>query len=313
MNDTRPLHTIVGANGATGRVLLRELTARGTRVRAITRGALHVAADGAEHVRADALDAPALREAIAGSDVVYHCVMPALSRWLNDFPRITHILIEASAHAGAKIVFADDTWMYGRVDSPMREDMPSFPVSNKGALRAFLAESLLRAHASGRVRVAIGRAPELFGPGVRSLLGVNVFGAAARGRAATYVGDPTLPLAPLYIDDFARGLIRLADDARTDGRVWHIPTPPPVTGRILMSDAFDAAGSRLRYRSVSSRMARSLGVVWPLAREGAEMVYQFEQPFTIDAGRYTALFGADPTPYTTAAERTVTWYRRMRR
>ncbi|PJJ72969.1 nucleoside-diphosphate-sugar epimerase [Diaminobutyricimonas aerilata] len=313
MTTNIPVHTIVGANGATGRVLLRELTARGSRVRTVTRGPLRNAPSDVEQVHADALDERGLRAAIAGSDVVYHCAMPTFARWLVDFPRITHHLIRAAAASDAKLVFADDTWMYGRVDGPMREDLPSLPVSNKGALRAFLAESLLHAHARGTVRVVIGRAPELFGPGVGSLLGANLFGAAARGRTATYLGDPTLPFSPLYIDDFARGLIVLADDDRADGAAWHIPTPPAITGRELMSIAYAAAGSRMRYRTLSSRAGRALGAVWPLAREGAEMLYQFEQPFTIDASRFTGVFGTDPTSYREAAARTIAWYREQNR
>lgn len=307
--STPPLHTVVGANGATGRVLLRELRARGTRVRAITRSPLRDAPAGVEAVHADALDGDALRTAVRGSEVVYHCAMPVFPRWLADFPPITRGIVEAAAATGAKVVFADDTWMYGRVDAPMTEALPSAPVSNKGVLRAFLAEYLLRVHAEGRVRVAIGRAPELFGPGVGSLLGANVFGAAARGRTATYIGDPTLPFSPLYIDDFARGLIALADDPRADGEVWHVPTPPATTGRELMALAYEAAGSRMRFRTVSSRVGRALGTVWPLAREGAEMLYQFEQPFTIDASKFAAAFGSAPTPYAVAARATVDWYR----
>lgn len=103
-------------------------------------------------------------------------------------------MIEGAAGAGAKLVFADETWMYGKVDGPMTEDLPYRPISNEGVLRAWLAEMLLHAHARGKVRATIGRASELYGPAVRSVLGEILFGAALKGKKAHWIGDLDVPL-----------------------------------------------------------------------------------------------------------------------
>ena len=59
-------------------------------------------------------------------------------RCVELFPIMMEGVVGSAAAANAKLVFADDTWMCGKVDSPMTEDLPSKPVSNKGVLRAWL-------------------------------------------------------------------------------------------------------------------------------------------------------------------------------
>jgi hypothetical protein len=48
-----------------------------------------------------------------------------------------------------------------------------------------------------------------------------------------------------------------------------------------------------------------VGHVLPLAREGAEMVYQFEQPFVVDGSRAAGAFGITATPYDEGVRRTL--------
>ncbi|HWR85812.1 MAG TPA: NAD-dependent epimerase/dehydratase family protein [Rhodoglobus sp.] len=307
-----PLHVVVGASGATGRVVVRELSRAGRRVRAVSRSASPGHGTEIEFVAADARQPESLHRALAGASVVYHCAMPPFARWMSDFPTITRSIVEQAGLVGARLVFADDTWMYGRVAGPISERTPENPVSNKGVLRAWLAEMLLAAHHRGTADVVIGRAPELYGPGTNSLLGANLLGAAAKRGVAIYIGNPDLPLTPLFIDDFARGLITLAEAEDASGRVWMIPTPPPTTGRDLVRMAFEHVGSRPRMLQIGTRIGRALGAVSPLAREGAEMVYQFEQPFTIDASDFSTAFGSAPTPYRDGVARTIDWYRAQR-
>jgi nucleoside-diphosphate-sugar epimerase len=50
--------------------------------------------------------------------------------------------------------------------------------------------------------------------------------------------------------------------------------------------------------------------VWPIAREGAEMLYQFRQPHSVDATAYRSAFGSGRvTPYEEGIQRTLEWYR----
>ena len=310
MAETNGLHVVVGGSGATGRVIVRELAARGKWVRAVNRSGRAPVPEGVEAFAADATDPASMREACRGVAVVYNCAMPPFRRWVELFPPMMEAVIEGAASADAKLVFADDTWMYGKVEGPMTEDLPSRPVSNKGVLRAWLAEMLIHAHDRGKVRATIGRAGELYGPAVESVLGRNLFRSALKGRKARFIGNPDVPLTPTFIEDFANGLVVLGEREEALGEVWHVPTAEPTTGRQFVRMIFEEAEKAPRVGAVGSRTAKALGLFWPLAREGAEIVYQFERPFVVNSGKYARTFGGgEATPYREGIRRTVDWYR----
>lgn len=311
MTDAERVHVVVGASGGTGRALVRELLRRGRTVRAVQRGRWAEAPAGVEVVTADARDPHAMREVCHGAGVVYNAVNPPFSRWRETFPAVVDGTLAGARAADARLVFVDDTWMYGRVTAPMTEDLPLRPVSDKGVLRAWLAERVLAAHSRGDVRTVIGRGPELYGPGVESVLGRNLFGQAVAGRRAFWVGAMDEPLAPLFIDDFAHGLAELGEHEAALGEVWHLPTPPPVTARRFV-DLVGAELSRpVAVTPLDERVVRTLGLVWPVARSGAEMLYQFRQPHSVDARKYVSAFGpGQVTPFERGVARTVDWYRR---
>lgn len=118
------LHVVVGAGGVTGRLVVRHLLAAGCRVRAVTRDGRPVGASRAERVAVDAADPVALTAAARGAVAIHHCAMPPIGRWRRDFPPLTDAIIAAGEATGARVVYADDTWMYGRVTGPMTPTCP---------------------------------------------------------------------------------------------------------------------------------------------------------------------------------------------
>ncbi|MCE7002569.1 NAD-dependent epimerase/dehydratase family protein [Kibdelosporangium philippinense] len=294
------MHVIVGATGATGSVVVRELLARGEKVRAVNRSGRAGVPEGVELVAANAADAKQMREVCAGATAVYNCVRPPLPEWLEVYPRVQQSLIRAAGSAGAVLVFADDTWMYGKVDGPMTEDTPSLPVSNLGLLRAWLADMLLTAHLRGDAQVAIARAGELYGPKVESLFGSPMFA----GKRPMWFGNPDLPITPTYIDDFAKTMVTLAAEPGSWGEVWHVPSSEPTTAR-----KFAAIAGRDKLRALPVKMAKTLGLVSTVAKHGAEILYQFEQPFLVDSTKFTARFGGTAMELTEGIARTLKWHK----
>jgi nucleoside-diphosphate-sugar epimerase len=98
--------------------------------------------------------------------------------------------------------------------------MPDGSAGVKGRARAAMTAELLAAADAGRVRVAIGRASDFFGPGVTagSTLGERVFGNALAGRRADFIGNPGLRHTYSYVPDIAAGLATLGTDDRAAGR-----------------------------------------------------------------------------------------------
>lgn len=302
------LHVVLGAGGGIGGAIVEELVAQGRRVRAVTRtGAPR---HGAEPLGADASTSEGAAAAIEGATVVYHAAQPPYTDW-SPFPALTRTIATATAAAGAKLVLADNLYMYGPVDGPLREDSPEHPTSKKGAIRLAMAEELLAMHRSGTLRVTLGRASDYYGPGgTNSSIGDQLFGAAVRGKKGRWLGDPDVPHTEHFLGDIARGLIVLGTHDEGDGEVWHLPAAPPMTGRAFVELVYRTAGHPVAYTPTSRGMVRLAGVFVPIVRAQYEVMYQWEASFTIDASKFEAAFGPFPvTPHEEAVGRTVAWFR----
>ena len=116
------LHVVIGAAGGTGAALVHELHRRGLAVRAVTRsGSAPDLPPGTQIVKADAANAASLRTAVAGAAIVYHAANVPYPRWVAELPGITAAIRDATADAGAKLVFADNLYAYGPTTGAMTE------------------------------------------------------------------------------------------------------------------------------------------------------------------------------------------------
>ncbi len=71
--------------------------------------------------------------------------------WREQWPPIMRNVVAACASKGARLVFFDNVYMYGKVEGPMTEATPVRPASAKGAVRAEIAGFLQGEMAAGRV------------------------------------------------------------------------------------------------------------------------------------------------------------------
>jgi nucleoside-diphosphate-sugar epimerase len=153
-------HVVLGAAGGTGSAVVRELAARGVRVRAVTRRGMGDVPEGVEQAAADVGTAGGARQACEDAAVVYHCAQPDYRKWPELFPPMTQAVLDGAAEAGAKLVFADNLYMYGPPDGPMTEETPQRAEGRKGRMRLEMADAVLRAHADGRLRCTIARSSD---------------------------------------------------------------------------------------------------------------------------------------------------------
>src|SRR5947209_5723195 len=154
------LHVVLGARGGVGQVLVDMLAKQGQRVRAVNRSGIGDAPESVELAAADLMKRGETLWACQGASVVYHCAGAPYNEWASAFPTMMENVIAASSAVRAKLVYADNCYMYAPTTRPMTEDLPYAPVTRKGAVRRQLAEILMTAHAQGRVRAAIGRATD---------------------------------------------------------------------------------------------------------------------------------------------------------
>jgi nucleoside-diphosphate-sugar epimerase len=314
MTDNGELHVIFGT-GAVGMSVMDELIRRGPRrVRMVNRSGRARVPAGVEVVGGNATDETFAREASEGASVVYFALNPPYDKWPELFPRLQAGVLEGAASAGAKLIAMENLYMYGSTDGrPITEDLPYAPNSRKGRLRAMMSEVLMEAHRSGRVRVAIGRASDYFGPRVlSSAAGEQVFGRAMRGKSAQVAGDPNQPHTYTYVPDIGKGLVILGEHEEALGRAWHLPSPETVTTRQFVEMIFEEVGKPARVQAAPKILLRAMGLFNPALREIVEMLYEFEEPFVVDDSRFEREFGEEATPLREAIQRTVRWYREER-
>jgi nucleoside-diphosphate-sugar epimerase len=314
MTDNGELHVVCGT-GAVGMAVMDELVQRGPRrVRMINRSGRARVPHGVEVVGGDATDEAFTREASEGASVVYFALNPPYDKWPELFPRLQAGVLEGAANAGAKLIAMENLYMYGPTDGrPITEDLPYAATTRKGTVRASMSKELMEAHKSGRVRVAIGRASDFFGPrALTSAAGEQVFGRAVDGKSAQVAGDPDQPHTYTYAPDIGKGLVILGEREEALGQAWHLPSPETVTTREFVEMIFEEVGKPARVQAAPKILLRALGLFNPGMRETIEMLYEFEEPFVLDDSRFKQEFGDHATLLREAIQRTVRWYREER-
>jgi nucleoside-diphosphate-sugar epimerase len=309
VNSNQELHVVLGS-GPLGLAVVRALVARGRRVRVVNRSGRAEVPSGVEVTPGDAYRPDAVREVTRGATAVYQCAQPPYTQWPEKFPAFQASILEGVAANGAKLIVAENLYMYGAVAGPLREDLPYAATTRKGRTRAQMAESLQAAHRAGKVRVASGRGADFFGPHVlASALGSRVFAPALQGKTASALGNLDQPHTYTFIDDFGEALAVLGEHEEALGQAWHVPNAPTVTTRQVITMIFEEAGRPPRMNGMGKLMLRVAGLFIPDAREMVELAYEFDRPFVADSSKYVQAFGDHATPLRAAIRQTVAWYR----
>ncbi len=305
------LQVVLGATGGIGQALVQELAAQGAQVRAVNRSGRALMQASVEVVAADLTNRESTRAACQGATVVYHCAGLPYDQWATYLPVMLDNVITAVSATRATLVYTDNCYMYAPTAEPLTEESLQAPVTRKGKLRKHLAETVLAAHAQGQIRATIGRAPDVYGPGVRtSVVGEQFFTALLAGKRVPWLGKLDVPHALSFVEDFARGLIVLGTHEQVLGQVWHIPTAQALTGRQYIALASEAAGVQAHALAVSGLMLRVLGLTNAVLRESVELLYEFNEPYLFDGSKFTSAFDGIPTPHHEAMRQTVAWYRK---
>jgi nucleoside-diphosphate-sugar epimerase len=294
--------TILGAGGAVGNELVKLLAAKNQPFRLVGRNPK--ATPGAtETLAADLTDRDQSVRAVAGSSVVQLLVGLKYDRrvWQDMWPRIMSNTIEACKRAGAKLIFFDNVYLYGRVSGPMTEETPFNPCSKKGEIRAKIATMLINEWKSGALDAMIARSADFYGPDARNAVAnLLVFQPLARKRKASWLVNDAVPHSFTYTPDAAQSLMQLAGRPNAWNQTWHVPTTPsPLTGRDFVALAAKEFGVVPRHRVLSRPMLRVAGWFDPLVAESYEML-------TSAIGRMSSIPASSPENSALPVHRTLT-------
>ena len=302
------LHVIFGT-GALGKWTARELVRLGKPVRMVSHSGKADARIPAEVeiVKGDAYDFTRNLEVTKGATAVYQCAQPLYHEWAEKLPPMQKAILDAVAANGAKFIVGDNLYMYGDTNGqPIREDMPYQPHSKKGTVRGAMATAVMDAHRTGKVRAAIGRASNFFGPDDNAVTSFAIRPALA-GKAVNLMGKTDQLHTFSYIADFGKLLATLGTREDTLGQIWFTPSPAPVTQMDLVKLMEEELGQKVKFMVAGKMMMSFLGLFMPTLRESVEMLYEWDKPFIMDSSKAEKAFGWKGTPLREAMQATIDW------
>jgi len=304
-------YVVTGA-GPVGWTVAQQLAEQGRQVRVLTRSGRGPEHPLIERIQGDAKDPAILRPAFAGAEAVFHCIHGSAynaSTWQAELPAAEQAVLTAAQEAGAVVVFPESLYSYSEPGSVMTEGSPRRATGGKRGVRTALLQAR-EASPTPTVSVAAG---DFIGPRVRMAHGgERMVVPILAGKNVSVVGSSRQPHSFTYVPDLARAMIAAADQPSAWNAVWHAPTGPALTQQQL-AHAFAAAAGRPapKVRVLPGWTLRAAALFSADARELAEMLYQFEQPFIMDSAASEAALGVTPTPLETAVAATVDWWRQQ--
>jgi nucleoside-diphosphate-sugar epimerase len=304
--------TILGAGGAISNELVKLLAAGKQPFRLVGRNPRTV--PGAkETVAANLTDTVQAIDAVAGSKIVYLLVGLKYDHklWQEMWPRIMSNTIEACKRAGAKLIFFDNVYMYGKLNGPMTEETPFNPCSRKGEVRAKIATAFINEWKAGALTGMIARSADFYGPDARTgIPNVLFFEPLSKKQKASWLVNDSVPHSFTYTPDAAQSLVQLAERESAWNQTWHVPTTPqPPTGKEFVRLVAKEFGAPVNYRVLNRPMIRIAGWFHPPVAETYEMLYQYDSPYLFDSSKFASEFGFAGTPYADGIRTTATSYK----
>lgn len=288
---------LFGAAGAIGQSIAAAISAQGRPYRVVGRNEAGLRKAFGSDPRAEIVtwdpDSPASVEAAAqGVETLVYLVGVDYTRF-ELHPELMAKTLAGAIRAGVRNVLLIGTvYPYGVPHtSPVREDHPRAPHTFKGRMRKAQEDLLMQAHAEGRIRAAVLRLPDFYGPGVEASLLHGAIRAAVRGGAADMVGPLDRPHEFVFVPDVGPVVAKLIEAPAAFGRIWHLAGAGVTTQKALVAEMERQTGNRLRTRVAGKTMLRLVGLFNPFMREMVEMHYLLTRPVIMDDSALKQLIG----------------------
>jgi nucleoside-diphosphate-sugar epimerase len=290
----------------------RALVARGKPFRVIGRSVTSLEASFGATPRVDRVtwnpeQPSSVRAAVRGLDTLVYLVGVPYHRF-DQHPVVMRQTLEGAIAEGVqRLVLVCTVYPYGLPrTTPVAEDHPREPHTFKGRMRKAQEDLLLQADAAGKIRGAVLRLPDFYGPGIEKSLLHDAFVAALQGRTANLIGPIDTPHEFVFVPDVGPVLLDLADRPEAYGRWWHLGGAGTITQREFVTKVFAAVGKAPKLRVAGKGMLRVMGLFSPLMREMVEMSYLHTTPVLLEDSAIRKLLGpVKKTSYDDGIRRTL--------
>ncbi|MFD1142928.1 NAD-dependent epimerase/dehydratase family protein [Larkinella insperata] len=293
------MQTILGAGGTIGSDLAKELLPYTDRIRLVSRSPKQVNPTD-ELFPADLTDRDQVFKAVEGSEVVYLTVgfEYSIKIWRKNWPSLMQNVMDACKQYGAKLVFFDNVYLYDAHSvGHMTEENPVNPISQKGKVRASVAEMLMEEVKRGTLTALIARAADFYGPhNDKSLMVQTVVQNFQKGKAANWFARTDKVHSFTYTPDAAKATALLGNTASAYNQVWHLPTDHSrLTGQQWIELVAREMNVKPKIMALPTWMIRLIGIFVPIMSEFPEMAYQYDRDYFFDSSKFEKAFDFRPT------------------
>jgi len=288
------MQTILGANGIIATELAKELYQKYTKeIRLVSRHPRRVNPTDIL-VEANLLDASQTENAIKGSDIVYLTVgLPNNWKIANQqWPVIMRNVIDGCLKQNAKLVFFDNTYMYGKQEGVLTEESPFLSTGRKGKVRGEITTMLNTAMMNTDISALICRAPEFYGPrNTHSITNSLIFENIRKSKKVkVLLSDATLRTL-IYAPDAGNAMALLGNTPDAYHQTWHLPCDyNRLTTKEFIQFTEEIQGEKLDYIVLKNWMIRLISLFNPDMKETIELLYRYKTDNIFDSSKFMRRF-----------------------
>ncbi len=294
------MQTILGSGGIIANHISKTLSEYTSSIRLVSRNPKTVTGKE-ELVSADLTSAEQVMKAVKGSEIVYLTagLTYNIKIWQEQWPKLMQNVIKACKENGAKLVFFDNVYMYGKVIGPMTEETPFNPCSRKGEVRAGIATMLLDEVKKGELTALIARSADFYGPETyNSFLNMMVFENMKKGKSAQLMISKNLKHSFTYTPDAGKATALLGNTPSAYNQTWHLPTDMNIlTGQQVVEIAAAELNMKPKITVLPRMMIQMAGLFNPIIKESIEMLYQYDSEYIFDSSKFDKAFAFDKVLY----------------
>ncbi len=295
------MQTILGAGGAIGIPLAKELKNYTGRIRLVGRNPKKVN-ETDELFTCDLMDKKQTQQALQGTDVAYLTVglKYDLKTWKRDWPVVMQNVIDACLHNNCRLVFLDNVYMYGLESIPhMTENSAINPPSKKGKIRAQLVQMIFDSIETKGLKALIARSADFYGPDAHSsAFTIGVMDKIVKNKKPFWQANAHTIHSMTYTPDAAKALALLGNTDNAYNQTWHLPTSTEkLTGEDYIKITATLLNKPFKYQVYSKGFMGFLGIFMPSLKELHEMLYQNDRDYFFDSAKFTNTFNFQPARY----------------